>query len=220
MIVRTEHTNNFLVANKSFFDDPRLDTTQRGLLATMLTFPDQWVFYLKPLEEKTGMSREVLKRHLKVLESAGYVLQRSTKINHSDYDLIVYEVSTVPYTGEVERVNIINNNINTNSINHESNKDLSNHLSVNNQLTESDNNKPEDEKKEKRKHSRALDRLIEECHREIAKHPAPVQTDEKIGGLKLNGPGDREKVIAEYKRMKKRGEVDMKTLELMLLATN
>ena len=203
MIKRAKHKDNFLVLDKSFFDDPRLNTTQRGLLATMLTYPDKWIFHLKPLQEKAHMGHDALETNLKALERAGYLIRGVKKRDSSGKfigsDLIVHETSTLPLTGKTDTdytdmEDPETENQNTGPPFTDKQTVLNNNESI---INKTKNN-------------------ISNNHTVNIKYREPASKEAYEREL----PKTREEVLEEYRKMKDRGEEDMKLVELMLLATN
>ena len=102
MIIRDKHTDNFTIISNYYLKDPRLNVAQKGLLTIMLSLPDDWIFHLRPLQERTGQGKGALERNLRVLENAGYLIRGRMKRNSngkfSYSDWVVHETSQIPYT--------------------------------------------------------------------------------------------------------------------------
>ena len=102
MIIRDKHKDNFTIISNYYLKDPRLNVAQKGLLTIMLSLPDDWIFHLRPLQERTGQGKGALERNLRVLENAGYLIRGRMKRNSngkfSYSDWVVHETSQIPYT--------------------------------------------------------------------------------------------------------------------------
>lgn len=55
--------------------DEGLSLEARGLLALMMTYSDDWTFYVPQLQKTAKVGRDVMRRLLKELEQAGYVVR-------------------------------------------------------------------------------------------------------------------------------------------------
>ena len=109
MIIRDKHKDNFTIISNYYLKDHRLNVAQKGLLTIMLSLPDDWIFHLRPLQERTGQGKGALERNLRVLENAGYLIRGRMKRNSngkfSYSDWVVHETSQIPYTHNPSTVN-------------------------------------------------------------------------------------------------------------------
>ena len=65
--------NNYTVMNNAMWRDPKLGATERGVLGTMLTLPDNWDFSIKGLSTLFPDGEYRIGKSLKKLEEAGYL---------------------------------------------------------------------------------------------------------------------------------------------------
>ena len=72
-IVRVSKDNNFVVMDKGFLKDKNLSLKAKGLLAYMLSLPDDWMFYLDELEKHSKDGISSLRSGFKELQDNGYV---------------------------------------------------------------------------------------------------------------------------------------------------
>ena len=72
-IVRVSKTNHFVVLDKNFLNDKNLSLKAKGLLAYMLSLPDDWTFYLEELEKHSTDGMSSLRSGFKELQENGYV---------------------------------------------------------------------------------------------------------------------------------------------------
>jgi uncharacterized phage protein (TIGR02220 family) len=92
-IYRVKKNSNFVVLNKTSLNDPNLTWKAKGLLAYMLSKPDDWLFYDTELEKHAKDGRESLKAAIKELKKHGY-MKRERKRNEDgkfDYETSVFE---------------------------------------------------------------------------------------------------------------------------------
>ncbi|MBR5613985.1 MAG: helix-turn-helix domain-containing protein [Clostridia bacterium] len=89
---------DFVQIPNSILTSPDISLKAKGILALMLSLPDNWKFSIEGIASKCKESRECISNAIKELESAGYV-KRSMK--HGDDGKITgmeYEIFEEPYT--------------------------------------------------------------------------------------------------------------------------
>ena len=76
-IIRHEHNkeNPFVLINKEGIRDKRLSAKARGLWAFMLSFPNDWNFSSKHLENSFPEGRRSIESGLKELAQHGYMIR-------------------------------------------------------------------------------------------------------------------------------------------------
>ena len=101
-IVRVSKRDNpFVQIDKTSLDDVRLSWKAKGLLAYLLSKPDDWEVRLKHLEKQSKDGRDSVATGMKELIECGYC-QRSEKRLHDEDGLFTgfeYTVYETPYTG-------------------------------------------------------------------------------------------------------------------------
>lgn len=127
-IIRSKRTNNFSIVDNDILDDKRLTFKARGLLAYMLSKPDDWRFYTTELvkhSQKDG--RDSIDSALKEMEKIGYLKRtqkRSSNGRFGEQDWLLLDTPAfspetgLPETGlpETENPQLPNtNSTNTNS---------------------------------------------------------------------------------------------------------
>ncbi|WP_017728534.1 DnaD domain protein [Halalkalibacterium ligniniphilum] len=93
-IYRVSKDNNFVVMNKTALQDERLSWKAKGLLAYMLSMPDNWRFYREELATHAKDGVDSVKSALKELGERGY-LKRVRKNDENGkiyWETIVYEI--------------------------------------------------------------------------------------------------------------------------------
>lgn len=105
MIIRSKRATNFTVIDNKVFERGFLSYQARGLLCTILSYPDDWKINVQALiKEVEGTDKEsgetVIYNTLKALRNAGYV----QLIKHSDgsVDYIVYDNPNPDFRKQVE----------------------------------------------------------------------------------------------------------------------
>ncbi|MBJ8128930.1 DnaD domain protein [Bacillus cereus group sp. N3] len=128
-IVRVEKTKNYSVVNNTGLRDERLSWKAKGILAYILTLPDDWVFYREELATHAKDGLDSLRSGMKELKEYGY-LQRLPIRNDNNkivsWETVIHEVPQVepladfPPVGNppVENPELLNTNIpSTNKLN-------------------------------------------------------------------------------------------------------
>lgn len=101
-IIRVQKNANYVVMNRTALNDKRLSWKAKGILAYMLSMPDDWVFYLDELMTHAPDGKASFRAGFNELKKYGYVERRpikdgkTHKITH--WETIVYEVPKEPLT--------------------------------------------------------------------------------------------------------------------------
>ncbi len=95
-IVRVQKNKKhpYLIMNKTGLDDKRLSIKSKGLLAFLLSKPDNWYITVKNLANSSSDSAYLISLAIKELVKFGYISKhrvRSSSGRYSFYDYIVYE---------------------------------------------------------------------------------------------------------------------------------
>lgn len=94
-IKRLKSNNNYTIINNTAFRDERLSAKAKGLLAYMLTMPDDWTFYETELTNHFKDGRDGLRSGLKELQDARYLVRERKRNDNGTFaetDWILYEV--------------------------------------------------------------------------------------------------------------------------------
>lgn len=94
MIVRADHSGDYLQISNATLMDQRLSCEAVGLLARMLSLPDSWSFSVAGLVSYMGISEKTLRRLIRELRRAGYIefkQKRTAQGFFETVDWIVYE---------------------------------------------------------------------------------------------------------------------------------
>lgn len=86
----------FTVIRQSITRNPDLDTLALGLMCKMLSLPPDWDYSVAGLAAITGLGRDTVRKKLKVLEKAGYLVRRGqVKKEGGKFGSAVYELSDI-----------------------------------------------------------------------------------------------------------------------------
>ncbi|MEK4674824.1 MULTISPECIES: DnaD domain protein [Bacillus] len=155
-IVRVEKNKNYSVVNNTGLRDERLSWKAKGILAYILTLPDDWVFYREELATHAKDGLDSLRSGMKELKEYGYLQRipiRNDKNKIVSWETVIHEVPQVePLVGFppveeppmenplVENPELLNTNIpSTNKLNtniqntnyyHDDNKESKSHVLV------------------------------------------------------------------------------------------
>lgn len=93
-IVRAKRKTNFTIIGNTGLKDKRLSLKAKGLLAYMLSLPDDWIFYETELIEHCTDGRDSVRKGLQELEKLGYLVRfqkREDKGKFGPKDWKVYD---------------------------------------------------------------------------------------------------------------------------------
>ena len=96
-VIRIQKNSNYVVMSKVGLHDDRLSWKAKGLLAYMLSMPNDWKFYDDELEKHAKDGKDALKSAIKELKQYGY-MRRERRHNEQgkfEWETVVYEE---PYT--------------------------------------------------------------------------------------------------------------------------
>ncbi|MCQ6285846.1 DnaD domain protein [Bacillus cereus] len=97
-IVRVEKTKNYSVVNNTGLRDERLSWKAKGILAYILTLPDDWVFYREELATHAKDGLDSLRSGMKELKEYGYLQRipiRNDKNKIVSWETVIHEVPQV-----------------------------------------------------------------------------------------------------------------------------
>ena len=102
MIIRVikNSENPYVMMNKHCLQDKNLSWKAKGILAYLLSLPDDWQIYEDELQKHSKDGKDSLNKGLQELINAGYIKRdrkRNDKGQLKNYEYLVYEVPT--YTG-------------------------------------------------------------------------------------------------------------------------
>ena len=135
-VFRIQKKENYVVLDKGFLNDTSLSWQAKGLLAYMLSLPNDWRFNLTDLTNRSKSGRDATSTVIKELSKAGYIHKQQVRAERGKFgntELLVYETPHIapstekpltvnpttvePQTGEPSTENptlVINNSLNNN----------------------------------------------------------------------------------------------------------
>src|SRR5690606_15840152 len=105
-IIRTPHSSErpYFVMSRETAQDRNLTFEARGMLAYLLSKPDDWQVQIKDLQQHIG--RDKVKAILKELEAAGYLtVERDRHNERGRFARNIYRVHETPLTENPSTVN-------------------------------------------------------------------------------------------------------------------
>lgn len=95
--------NPYVMLNKGFLNDYRMSWRSKGILAYLLSKPDDWVVMVCDLVDKSTEGRDAVYNAIRELLVCGYVVRtelRDSKGKIQKYEYTVYEqpLTENPYT--------------------------------------------------------------------------------------------------------------------------
>jgi len=102
VIFRVQKKDNYVVLDKGFLNDNRLSWRAKGLLAYMLSLPNDWLFSISDLAIRSKCGRDTTANIIKELTNAGYIHKEQGRTNIGKFgkmDLLVFEApQAAPFT--------------------------------------------------------------------------------------------------------------------------
>lgn len=95
MIIRVAKRDSYTVMSNHALRNAALSFKARGILATLLSMPDDWQVYVQDLENRATDGRTAISSGIKELENEGYIRReqmRDEKGNFAGYQYMVYEM--------------------------------------------------------------------------------------------------------------------------------
>lgn len=101
-IVRVAKNGNYVVMNRTALNDKRLSWKAKGIMAYLLSMPDDWVFYMDELMTHAADGRDSFRSGFNELKKAGYVERKPIKDEVTkkikEWETIVHEIPIEPLT--------------------------------------------------------------------------------------------------------------------------
>lgn len=131
---KIEHKGNYSVIANSVFKDTRLSWKAKGILANMLSLPDNWDYSMAGLEKLASDGLSATRTALKELEQFGYLVRKQIRGERGvfiDWEYIIREAPLCDFpqvdNPQVDKPQVDNHTqLNTNNINKTNNKVINN----------------------------------------------------------------------------------------------
>jgi len=99
MIIRTPNRDRYTIVSKVPLEDERLSWKARGLLAYLLSKPDNWTVMVAHLVKQAPDGRSSVMTALVELERAGYIVRTKRRGDSGRFDGLDCEIHEEPATG-------------------------------------------------------------------------------------------------------------------------
>ena len=103
-IRRSKRDSNFTIISNTGMKDDRLSFKAKGLLAYMLTLPDDWVFYESEIAKHSTDGKQAVRTGLKELQSAGYLVKEQARNQNGKFSKVDWVVSDEPENVDITTV--------------------------------------------------------------------------------------------------------------------
>lgn len=95
MIIRRKHTANFTTIGNALFNDERLEADVVGVLAYLLSRPNDWQVKPVQLRKRFRLGRDSMRRIIRAAIRFGWVVARVTRLSNGTVS-VIYEVRDEP----------------------------------------------------------------------------------------------------------------------------
>lgn len=85
-IIRIKKETNYVVLDKYFINDIKLSWKAKGIMAYMLSKPDNWTFYIDELVKHSADGKSSFRSGFKELQDYGYVKRMRTRNKKGTFD--------------------------------------------------------------------------------------------------------------------------------------
>lgn len=112
--VQKNKDNPYVMLNKEFLNNQDLSLKAKGLLAYLLSLPDDWQIYESEIVKHHSDGKDSLRSAIKELIDSGYILReriRNEKGQLQGSNYLVYEVPTYSGKSNIGKPATTNNNI-------------------------------------------------------------------------------------------------------------
>lgn len=105
-IVRVAKNSNYVVMNRTALNDKRLSWKAKGIMAYLLSMPDDWVFYMEELQSHSTDGKASFQSGFKELKDCGYVERRPVREGQriKEWETIVHEIPINPLQPDFQEV--------------------------------------------------------------------------------------------------------------------
>src|SRR5690625_1264429 len=92
-IIRVKKDTSYVVIDKTFLGDTSLSWKAKGILAYMLSMPDDWTFYLDELAKHSTDGKSSFRSGFNELKKSGYVRRKKHRQKDGTFkwETVVYE---------------------------------------------------------------------------------------------------------------------------------
>jgi len=102
---RVQKREAYVVLDKGFLNNPNLSWQAKGLLAYMLSLPNDWVFNIRDLSGRSKNGRDATRSTVDELVSAGYIDKQQHRAERGKFGNVEWIVNELPFTENPTTVN-------------------------------------------------------------------------------------------------------------------
>lgn len=95
-VLKNKTQGRYVNVSKNIVEDKSLSLKDRGLLVTLLSFPDNWHFTISGLATIIPDGKHAINASLKTLIKAGYVTKKQDRNKNGEFGGIILEVHETP----------------------------------------------------------------------------------------------------------------------------
>lgn len=115
-IIRVAKNSNYVVMNRTALNDNRLSWKAKGIMAYMLSMPDDWVFYMDELMTHSTDGKASFRAGFNELKQCGYIERKPIREGQriKEWETVVHEVpinSLLTDFQEVEKLEVENQEV-------------------------------------------------------------------------------------------------------------
>ena len=103
-IRRSKRDSNFTIISNTGMKDERLSFKAKGLLAYMLTLPDDWVFYESEIAKHSTDGKQAVRTGLKELQATGYLVKEQARNQNGKFSKVDWVVSDEPENVDITTI--------------------------------------------------------------------------------------------------------------------
>jgi uncharacterized phage protein (TIGR02220 family) len=107
-IYRVEKNRNYTVMNRTALNDKRLSWKAKGIIAYMLSLPDDWKFYIEELVTHSSDGKASFRSGLEELKKCGYVQRNPVREGNriTSWETVIHEIPLDTDFQEVESLEV------------------------------------------------------------------------------------------------------------------
>lgn len=105
-IIRVAKNSNYVVMNRTALNDERLSWKAKGIMAYMLSMPDDWVFYMDELTSHSTDGKASFRAGFNELKKCGYIERKPVREGQriKEWETIVHEMPKNPLFTDFQEV--------------------------------------------------------------------------------------------------------------------
>lgn len=102
MVFRVEKNRDYSTINNTILRDRDISLKAKGLLVTMLSLPDEWVYSIEGLTKILKEGKDSIRSAIKELEEHGYVARVQDRNSQGSFSGYIYIIREIPFQENAE----------------------------------------------------------------------------------------------------------------------